>query len=75
MKISNFSAPGLRKTWVRCPCSATAYFSPAFFSTLIFGFFHIRESSFNMTREVMKILRGGSENFRHPKGGGGGGGL
>ena len=23
----------------------------------------IRESSFNMTREGMKILRGGSENF------------
>ena len=28
----------------------------------------IRESSFNMTRG-MKILRGGSEDFRHSKGG------
>ena len=29
----------------------------------------LRESSFNMTRGGggMKILRGGSENFRHPK--------
>ena len=31
----------------------------------------LREGSFNMTRGggAMKILRGGSENFRHPKGG------
>ena len=30
----------------------------------------IRESSFNMTGGVMKILRGGGlENFTHPKGG------
>ena len=33
-------------------------------------FFTLRESSFNMTRGGgMKILRGASEIFRHPKGG------
>ena len=33
-------------------------------SHLIFNIFQeIRESSFNMTRGGMKILRGGSENF------------
>ena len=28
-----------------------------------------RESSFNMTREGMKVLRGAPKIFRHPKGG------
>ena len=29
----------------------------------------LRESSFNMTRGEMKILRGALKIFRHPKGG------
>ena len=29
----------------------------------------LRESSFNMTRGEMKILRGARKIFRHPKGG------
>ena len=34
------------------------------------NFFDIRESSFNMTREGMKILRGGSKKFLDTRKGG-----